>query len=131
MIPYIITPKWARVLQRIFFSARYTLLGAAGLVAALNDMRQIKVIGWVLILAAFVALLGVSTRRFQLELVPIWFLLAGLTWAAGYLFTTGRPTSGVLVLALVPALAERLLHLVLVANRARRAPSDGESDGAE
>lgn len=130
-MPYIITPRWARIVQRFLFSCRYLLLGAAGTVAAFQPGFTYHLIGATLIIGSWIALIGVATGRFHLELIPIWFLLAALAWASGILFTAGRPTSGVLVLALVPALAERLLHLLLVASRARRVPAEGDSHGAE
>lgn len=132
MIPYIISPRWARLVQRSLFATRYLLLAAAGGVAVFQPEPSIEVIGWVLITGAWVSLFGVASGRFHFELVPIWFLIAALTWAAGILFSTDRYTSGVLVIALVPALAERLLHLSLVASRARDIPAAGEMPhGAE
>lgn len=123
MMAYILKPRWARWMQRAFFLTRYALLGCAGLVAVTTlPSLTMHVVGWTLIVGAFSAMTGVSTGRFHLELVPMWFLIAALVAAAGVLFSSDRTASGVLVLALVPGLCERLLHLSLVAAKARALP---------
>lgn len=126
MLPYLLTPRWARFTQRSMFLARYLLIGSAGLVALNEGTFSLAVIGWTLLLGSAIALHGVVTGRFHLELVPIWFILAALSWAAGLLFVTDRFASGVLILALLPGLAERLLHLSLVASSMRRLPGKRE-----
>ena len=130
ILPYILTPRWARFTQRALFLGRYVLLGTAGLVALNLGTFSLAVIGWTLVLGSATALVGIVTSRFNLELVPIWFMLAALTWAAGYLFSTDRYATGVLVLALLPGLGERLLHLSLVALSMRRLPGKS-SDGVD
>lgn len=124
MMPYILSPRWARLVQRGLFVARYLLLGAAGMLGILNGNPAFAIIGWTLIVAAFVALIGVSTGRFQFELVALWFLIGALLWSCGLIVESGRPTSAILIGALVPALSERLLHLLLVARRARGVPNN-------
>lgn len=123
MFAYILKPRWARWMQRAFFLLRYGLLACAGLVAVVTlHGITMHLVGWTLIVGAFSAMVGVSTGRFHLELVPMWFLIAALVAAAGVLFSSDRNASGVLVLALVPGLCERLLHLSLVASKARALP---------
>jgi hypothetical protein len=125
-MPYILTPRWARVVQRVLFIARYLCLGLAGVVGVLATGAQFDLTGSILIGAAFIALIGVSSGRFHFELVALWFLIGALVWCVALLVDAGRPTSSILVLALIPALAERLLHLLLVARRARRTPNHPE-----
>lgn len=129
ILPYILTPRWARFTQRVLFLGRYVLLGAAGVVALNLDTFPLAIIGWVLLLGSALALVGVSTSRFHLELVPIWFILAALSGAASILLTTDRYASGVLVLALLAPLTERLLHLSLVASNMRRLPGKHDHGG--
>lgn len=123
MLAYIAKPRWARVCQRLLFLGRYLMLAGAGVLAVYQEGNALHLVGWTLVCGSFLAMVGVFTGRFHLELVPIWFIIAALVLAAGVLFGSERYTSGILVLALVPALAERLLHLSLVASRARSMPA--------
>lgn len=86
-------------------------------------------VGWTLIVGGAMAIIGVVTGRFHIELIPIWFILAALLAAGGVLIDLDRATSALLVWALLPALSERLLHLILVAQKMRKLPGKYETDG--
>lgn len=118
--PYILSPRWARIAQRVLYCVRYVLLVCSGWVAlSIATSGRLHAVGATLVLAGLVALFGVLTRRFQFELVSLWFILAALVGAVLILVTASLYTSTLLVAALIPGLAARLLYLSLLARRAR------------
>lgn len=118
--PYILSPSWARIVQRVLYAARYVLLVGAGYIAwNIAESGRLHVIGAALVLFGLVALFGVLSRRFQFELVALWFVIAALLGAVLILVTASLYTSSLLVAALIPGLAARLLYLTLLARRAR------------
>ena len=129
-MPYIIAPKWARLAQKGILFAQYLFLVGAGIVAVTTlNSHTMDVAGWTLIIGGAVAGFGALTYHFHFELVPIWFLLAALMAAVGVLLTNDSYTSALLVTALMPSLASRLLHLSLVAKKTRKRLGTREIDG--
>lgn len=119
-MPWITTPKWAARLEELIHILRYLTLIGAGIVTAYAAVRPaLGVSGWVLIITAAVALVGVITRRFQLELVSLWFIMGAVAIASSVLYGIEAYTTGTLIIALLPMLAERLLYLTLIARKER------------
>lgn len=127
--PYITQPPWAKWLQRSLYTLRYLCTGAAGWMAVyVTEVTSLHVAGWVMMGASVLALVGVATRYFHVELSALWFLCAGLVLAVYAIFGEGAWTTGTLVGALLPDLAARLLSLSLIARRARSA---GANEGGQ
>lgn len=118
--PYITRPPWARTLQRVLYSIRYILIVCSGLVAVnIGSTARLTIMGGTLCTFGVIALAGVLTRRFQLELISLWFIIAALMGAVLILVSSGLYTSSLLVASLIPGLCARLLYLTLLARRAR------------
>lgn len=125
--PYLLQPLWARRTQHVLFMLRYALLASAGLVSAVQDIHYLREVGVVLLVSASIAFTGAATRRFHVESVPLWFIIAALVGAASVLYDAGRFSGMVLVVALIPALCERLLYLIVITSWARE-QSAGHAD---
>jgi hypothetical protein len=123
---YIEQPRWAKWVERGMYLTRYALTGAAGLLATLSiGSVTLDVSGWALMFFSVIAFVATSTRFMNIEAVCIWPMLAALTSIAGWGFTHNLPTVGLLVVALVPDLAVRLLRLNLIAGLQRRMEKRG------
>lgn len=121
-VAYIQRPAWARWLQRIIYVAGYTLFGVAGWAAVDSLGFPAHEAGYVAIGASVLAIVGVVTRFYHLELVALWPLITSMAiWVVWLMLPAqGAILTGWLIGAYIPFLAARLLALNLLANKARR-----------
>lgn len=119
--PYIETPPWARWVQRVLYVAAYALFIVAGYAAVASLGFPAHEAGYVIMGASALAILGVLTRLYHVELIALWPLIAGLAVCVVWLVlpAQGAVLTGWLVGAYIPFLAARLLALNLIANDAR------------
>ena len=118
--PYLTRPPWARWFQLACYIGSYALTGVAGGAAGvLIDEWPAEQGGWTLVLASAIAIIGVSTRYYNLELVALWPVVGGLLACIVWLIMNDAILTGWLVGALIPWLLNRLLVLSLIARNAR------------
>lgn len=121
-VAYIQRPAWARWLQRILYVGAYALFGVAGWAAVEALGFPAHEAGYVAMGASVLAIVGVITRYYQLELVALWPLISSMAvWVVWLVIPPQNAIlTGFLVGAYIPFLAARLLALNLLANKARR-----------
>jgi hypothetical protein len=118
--PYINQPWWARITQDTLYLAAYVLLAVVGLAAILLvDEWPAREGGWVMVPAAVVAIVGVITRLYNVELVALWPLIAGLLAIVVWMQLNDAQIGGWIIAALIPWMGLRVLVLSLVARDAR------------
>lgn len=123
MSAYIVLPAWAKWTQRLFFVAGYLLTGVAGYAATAGLGFPAHEAGYVMMGASALAIVGVTTRLYHLELIALWPLLSGILICVVWLMlpAQGAVLTGWLVAAYAALLAPRVLALNLLATAARRA----------
>ena len=118
---YIDLPIWARWLERALFVLCYALFGVAGYAATtLNFPAQQA--GYVIMGACLIALGGVVSGFYQLELLALWPIIFAFGAVVVYLQVPPQNAvlTGWLVGAYMPLLGVRLLVLNLLASKARK-----------
>jgi hypothetical protein len=127
--PYITKPWWAKLAEAAFYISGYLLTSVAGLMAiVLVGDFPAREGGYALVAAGLLATAGVVTRLYNLELIALPSVLAGLGAIVLWLVLNDAQVVGWLVAALIPHYARRLLVLVLIARRARRLHTMGVQD---
>lgn len=118
--PYITHPVWARLTQDTLYLGAYVLLGFVAVVAILlvGEWPALQG-GWVMAPAAVLAVVGVVTRLYNLELVALWALVVGLGLIIVWMQLNDAVIGGWIVFALIPWMLLRMLVLLLVARDAR------------
>lgn len=121
-VAYIDRPAWARWLQRILLISGYLLMGVAGYASVTQLNFPAREAGYVMMAASALAIVGVVTRFYNLELVALWPLVTSIAVVVIWLVIPPQSAilTGWLVAAYIPTLAARLLALNLLANKARR-----------
>lgn len=119
--PYITHPVWARLTQDALYLAAYVGLGFVAVAAVLfvGEWPALQG-GWVMLPAAALAIVGVATRLYNLELIALWPLLAGLGLIIVWMLLHDAVIGGWIIAALIPWMLLRALVLVLVARDARK-----------
>lgn len=128
--PYILRPPWARLLQALFYVLAYLATGWAGLAAAfLIREWPAQQAGWVLASASVLAITGILTRLYNVELIALWPVLAGLGGCVIWLLMNDAVLTVPLVGGLMPWIALRILVLSLVARDAKQVHEEVVRDG--
>lgn len=118
--PYILHPVWARLTQDVLYLIAYVALGFVGLVAVIlvGDWPAVQG-GWIMTAATVLAIIGVRTRLYNLELIALWPLVVGLGLIIVWMQLNDAVIGGWIVFALIPWMLLRMLVLLLVARDAR------------
>lgn len=118
---YISLPAWAKYLERALYVLCYALFGVAGYAASTLDFPANHA-GYVIMACCALALGGVVTGFYQLELIALWPIISAFLVIVVWLQLPEQDAvlTGWLVGAYVPLLGVRLLVLNLLARRARR-----------
>lgn len=118
--PYLPRPPWARLLQAAFFVTAYLLTAVTGVSAIVRVAEwPAQQAGWALVAGSVLAIAGVATRLYNLELVALWPLVTGYASIIVWMLLNDAALGTWIVGALIPWLALRILTLSLVARRAR------------
>lgn len=118
--PYITHPWWARITQDTLYLAAYIALGFVGIAAILFVAEWPAAQGgWIMAPAAALAIVGVVTRLYNVELVALWPLVAGLGMIVVWMLLNDAQIGGWIIAALIPWIGLRVLVLLLVARDAR------------
>lgn len=118
--PYIPRPPWARRTEALFFVLAYVFTAVTGLMAVARVAEwPAQQAGWALLFGSALAIVGVVTRLYNLELVALWPLVTGYAAIIVWMLLNDAVIGTWIVGALIPWLALRILKLSLVARRAR------------
>lgn len=118
--PYITQPPWARWAEASFYAAAYLFTGVTGVMAIARVAEwPAQQAGWVLLAGSLLAVVGVLTRLYNLELIALWPLVSGYAAIIIWMLLNDAVIGTWIVGALIPWLALRILTLTLVARRAR------------
>jgi hypothetical protein len=120
-VAYIQRPAWAKWLQRAIYVLAYGLFGVAGWAAVGTLGFPARETGYLAMAASALAIVGVVTRLYQLELIALWPLITSMAiWVVWLVIPPQSAVlTGWLVAAYIPFLAARLLNLNLIARKAR------------
>lgn len=86
---------------------------------SVTDFVQMQLMALSTIVFSALALIGVVTQRFQIELVALWFVALSLAIGAISIVELGFTYTGAFIGALAPWLGLRILRLSIVARMAR------------
>jgi hypothetical protein len=118
--PYMLRPPWARLLQAGFYVVAYLLTGVTGVIAVTAVAEwPARQAGYVLAAGSLVALVGVVSRLYNLELIALWPVTTGYAAIIVWMLLNDAIIGGWIVGAMLPWLALRILTLGQVARRAR------------
>ena len=120
IVPYTLTPRWAKITERVLLPICYASLIAASVVVLVATVFvQMQIMALSTIVFSVLALVGVLSQRFQIELVALWFIAWSLAIGAISIVELGFTYTGAFIGALAPWLGLRILRLSIVARMAR------------
>lgn len=121
-LAYMREPRWLAWLQRGLYIVLYAFVGRAGVAAILNLDFPAREAGWFLVASAFIALAGVSTGYYHLELIALPVMVSALGVCVVWLVIPPQMAvfAWYVVVASVAGLGLRMLSLNLLAVEARR-----------
>src|SRR3546814_16875207 len=103
--PYITHPWWARITQDTLYLVAYVLLGFVGVAAiVLVEEWPAQQGGWLMVPPAALAVVGVVKRLYNVELVALWPLIAGLAMIVVWMLLNEAQLGGWIIAPLLPRL---------------------------
>jgi hypothetical protein len=133
-MPYLLTPRWARVAESATRTLLYSMVFLAGLssvfltpvtVSGVVGTTLLHISGWALMIAAIPGMIGAALRRYQFEWVAIWAVSGGsvtyvaTVWSLVNSETLTRLTQSSFVTIAFLAMVIRAINLTVIAQRKR------------
>lgn len=116
LVAYILSPPWAKWLQRGLFVLIYSLIAATGLRAiGLDGGVFLSIDGWFLLGSSVVCLFGALRRLYNIESIGLYLALAGLAGGAWWTAAGGAWYTAYVVIAVAGLFGLRLLTLNRIA----------------